>query len=111
MTSLALVLLPGVLGMGFVRLVLKQLLALSVAARTSEFTKVAQPVAQVLKARLEDLFGTPLGKVGVSLDACVLFAVLVALVGIWREAARANELAVEGRGDDSDSDKKKSKKA
>ena len=63
----------------------------SAFAKQGEWQAAVQPVLAVAKTQLEVVFGA-LAKVHVSIDTVLLFAILVALLGIWRSVALANEL-------------------
>jgi len=80
------------------------LAALSTFGKNGEWQAFVQPLAAMVKTQAETLFGS-ISKVTVSLDTVIMFAILISLVGIWRDVSRTNALLK----DDSNQGKSKKK--
>jgi hypothetical protein len=82
------------------------LAALSTFGKNGEWQAFVQPLAAMVKTQAETLFGS-LSKITVSLDTVILFAILISLVGIWRDASRCNAILLKDEASHGKSSKKR----
>ena len=75
------------------------LAALSTFSKNGEWQAFVQPIAAMIKTQAETLFGS-ISKITITLDSVLLFAILISLVGIWRDVSRSNTILLSSSSDE-----------